>query len=247
MREASFGGLPTALIHTEGLPDRRYITTAGPKNLLSVVPDSMESAIESAYQALREGFRVVAIDTLSATEPLCDKALGVGDFVPFASRKAAFHGLSLLREEAIKRDSLVIVVNQLRVAVNDLVPKPRSSFEGTINKLCAVRIRTLREQTRNEYGKLAYLKVRFNIYRSLVCPPSDRAYGFLFNQEGFNRGFELMRALLANNTLSQAGAYLKSPDGSSLGPGYLEAAKQIENEFNKYWRYYNGGSQSNDP
>jgi hypothetical protein len=235
------------LIHTEGLPDKTYLTKAGPQELLSIVPDSAEAAIESAYSALKEGCKVVTIDTLSAAEPLCDKRLDVGEFVPYASRRAAFHGLSFLKEEASKREALLLVVNQLRVPVKDLVPRPCSAFEGTINRLCTVRIRTLREQTRNEYGKLAYLKVRFNIYRSLVCPPSDRAYGFLFNQQGFRRGFELMRALLTNNILEQTGAYLKSPDGISLGPGYLEAANQIEENFNKYWRYYDGRSQSDNP
>jgi hypothetical protein len=247
MREASIGGLPTALIHTEGLPDKTYLTKAGPAELLSVVPDSAEAVIEAAYSALIAGVKVVTIDTLSAVEPLCDKILNVGEYVPFAARKVAFHGLSMLREKALSKGALVLVVNQLRTPVNDLVPKPCSSFEGTINKLCAVRIRTLREQTRNEYGKLAYLRVRFNIYRSIVCPPSDRAYGFLFDQQGFRRGFELMRALLTNNILEQTGAYLKAPDGTSLGPGYLEAANQIEENFNKYWRYYDGRSQSDNP
>jgi len=207
----------------------------------------MEASIESTYSLLKGGAKVVVIDSLSSTEPLCDQSLGVEDRVPYAERKAAYHGLSFLREEALKREALVMVVNQLRIPVRALVPKPCSALEGTINRLCSVRIRTEREQTRNEYGSLAYLRVRFNIYRSMVCPPNSSACGFLFNQRGFVRGFELMRVLLSNNILEQAGAYLKDPDGISLGPGYLEAAGQIEENFNKYWRYYDGGSEGDHP
>ena len=184
------------------------------------------------------------VDKLSlpsaSTEPLCDQRLGVDERVPFAERKAAYHGLSFLREEALKRGALILVINQLRVPVRDLVPKPSSALEGTINRLCSVRIRTEREKTRNEYGSLAYLRVRFNIFRSMVCPPNNKSCGFLFNQRGFSRGFELMRVLLSSNILEQAGSYLRDPDGVSLGPGHIEAAEQIEKNFTKYWRYYNG-------
>jgi len=240
MREASVGGLPTALIHTEAFPSSGYIQAAGPKDLIAVIPNSMESAIESAYTLLDEGAMVITIDSLSSTEPLCDQRLGVDERVPFAERKAAYHGLSFLREEALKRGALILVVNQLRVPVRDLVPKPSSALEGTINRLCSVRIRTEREKTRNEYGSLAYLRVRFNIFRSMVCPPNSKSCGFLFSQRGFSRGFELMRVLLSSNILEQAGSYLRDPDGVSLGPGHIEAAEQIEKNFTKYWRYYNG-------
>lgn len=239
MREASLRGLPTSLIHTEGYPDKGYIRRSGPSECLVSVPDSLESAIESAHVSLLSGFAVVVIDSLSAVESICDKNQFVGDRVPFAARKAVYHGLSSLRQTAIKSNALVLVINQLRTPVKDLVPKPCSAFEGTINSLCSVRLRTVRETTRNEYGKLAYLKVRFEIFRSLVSPPSDRAYGFLFNQKGFRREFELMRELLSSNKLEQRGAFLVDPDQNTLGPGYLEAANQINKNFEHYWRIYN--------
>ena len=246
MREASIGGFPTALIHSESFPDPTYTKSAGPHECLSIIPNSLESAIEAAYSSLQNGVKIVTIDSLSSIEPLCDQKLSVKDRVPFAVRRAAYHGLSYLREEALKREALVLVINQLRTPVQALVPRPCSALEGTINNLCSVRVKTRREKTRNEYGKLAYLRVRFDIFRSLVCPPSDRACGFLFNQKGFRRGFELMRVLLSSNIFEQTGSYLKRPDGISLGPGYLEAANQIEENFAKYWRYYDGGSQSDD-
>ena len=244
MREAHKKGLPTALVHTEGFPDTQYIRNAGPPECLVSVPSSAEASIESAYSSLLSGFKIVVIDTLSAAEPVCDRYQVVGDRTPFAHKKLAFHGLSVLREEALLRDALVIVVNQLRTPVKALVPKPCSSFEGTINKLCSTRLKTIREQTRTEYGKLAYIKVRFEVFRSLGSPPGDSAFGFLFNQLGFRREFELMRLLLSRNIFKKSGSYIVGPDGVSLGPGYMEAADQIKEDFEHYWRYYDGRSQS---
>ena len=244
MREASLKGLPVSLVHTEGYPDKGYIRRCGLSECMVSVPNSLESAIESAHISLLSGFTVVVIDSLSAAESICDTRQFVGDRVPFAARKAVFHGLSVLREEALKRNALVVVVNQLRTPVKDLVPKPCSSFEGTINNLCSVRLRTVRETTRNEYGKLAYLKVRFEIFRSLISPPTDRAYGFLFNQVGFKKEFELMRVLLSNNILDQRGGFLVGPDSETLGPGYLGAAEQIKDNFEHYWRIYNDRGKS---
>lgn len=246
MREASLRGLPTSLIHTEGYPDKGYIRRSGPSECLVSVPNSIEAAIESAHVSLLNGFTVVVIDSLSAAETICDKNQFVGDRVPFAARKAVYHGMSALREEALKRGALVLAVNQLRTPVKDLVPKPCSSFEGTINNLCSVRLRTVRETTRNEYGELAYLKVRFEIFRSLVSPPCDRAYGFLFNQKGFRRDFELMRVLLSSNILDQRGPFLIGPDDETLGPGFIGAAEQIQNNFEHYWRIYHDRSQSSN-
>ena len=56
-----------------------------------------------------------------------------------------------------------------------------------------------------------------------------------------------MRSLLSLNIIEKRGAYLIDPDGKSLGPGYLESAEQIKNNFDHYWRFYDGRSQSDNP
>lgn len=246
MREASLRGLPTSLIHTEGYPDKGYILRSGPSECMVSIPNSIEAAIEAAHLSLLNGCAVVVIDSLSAAETICDINQFVGDRVPFAARKAIYHGMSVLRREAVRRGSSLIIINQLRTPVKDLVPKPCSAFEGTVNDLCAVRLKTVRETTRNEYGELAYIKVRFEIFKSLVSLPCEKAYGFLFNQIGFKRHFELMRVLLSSNILDQRGAFLIGPDNETLGPGFIGAADQIKNNFEHYWRIYNDRGQSSN-
>jgi len=244
MREASIDGLPTALVYTEGLPDKTYFGTAGPDSCVVATPRFGEAAIEAAFSFLRGGAKVVVIDSLTNLGTYTERDYPVGAREPYGLKKMAYHGLSVLREEAHDREALVLVTSQLRVPIGALVPTPGSSFEGTINNICETRIMNRRAQIRTEYGELAYAKIEFSIFRSLGAPPGSKAYGFIFNQKGFDRNFELLRALIANDTLRQSGAYFTDPDGNNLGPGYYEAAEQVGQNFNNYWRRLYG-SQSN--
>lgn len=235
MREASLRGLPTSIIHSECRPDKEYIKSCGVDECIAVVPMHMEACFEAAYQLMKSGVRVIVIDSLTGLECLVDHDnLVVGDAVRFAKTKCVYHGLSALKEAAIKYKSLIIVVSQLRTPIGSLNPTPTSSFHKIIGNLTTTRIQTFREETRNEYGELAYIKVRFKIKKSLKSPPNTEAWGFLFNRRGFDPGFELLRELLHKCIAKPAGSYFRMPDGETLGPGYLEAAMEI----NKHLKHY---------
>ena len=242
MREASIDGLPTVLIYTDGLPDKVYFSQAGPSDCVVVTPRFGEAAIEAAFSALRGGAKVVVIDSLTNLGTFTERNYPVGSREPYGHKKLIYHGLSILREEALKREALVLTTSQLRIPIGALVLTPVSSSEGVINRLCSTRIRVRRSKMRTEYGELAYVKMEFSVFRSLSSPPGNKTYGFVFNQRGFDRSFELLRALIANDLIHQSGAYFTDPEGNNIGPGYYEAAKQIEQQFNKYWRLY--GSRS---
>ena len=247
MREASLDGHPTALVYTEGLPDKVYFTAAGPDDCIVATPRFGEAGIEAAFSALVNGAKVIVIDSLSNLETFTELGYIVGSREPYAQKKLIFHGLSALREEAIEREALVLVTSQLRVPIGALVPTPVSSFEGIINNICSTRIRSRKEQIRTEYGELAYAKIEFSIFRSLSVPPGGKAYGFIFNQRGFDRDFELLRALIANDLLQQSGAYFVDPEGQTIGPGYTEAAEQVGKNFNSYWRRLYGSQSDSEP
>jgi len=247
MREASIDGHPTALVYTEGLPDKVYFSDAGPTDCVVVSPRFGEAAIEAAFSALVHGAKVVVIDSISNLETFTELNYAVGSREPYAQKKLVFHGLSTLREEAIAKEALVLVTSQLRVPIGALVPTPVSSFEGVLNNICDTRVRNRRDQIRTEYGELAYAKIEFSVFRSLSAPPGSNAYGFIFNQKGFDRNFELLRALIASDTLRQSGAYFVDPEGNNLGPGYYEAAEQVGQNFNSYWRRLYGSQSDSEP
>ena len=95
---------------------------------------------------------------------------------------------------------------------------------------------------RTEFGILAYVQIRFKVIRSTLAPPNKESFGFIFNQRGFDRGFELLRGLLSIGHLEKAGAYFKDPDGETIGPGYDEASNQVTNNFDHYRRIYENHS-----
>jgi recombination protein RecA len=244
MREASLRGLPTALIFTEGLPDKEYIMVAGPTDCAVCVPDDAESGMEAAISFIRHGAKVVAIDTATGLNPKRERDLLVGGRIPYEQKRIVYEGTSILRDEAAKRNALVVFVNQIRTNIGVVSPGPRSSLHSVLNQFCKVRIRARRHKTRNEFGKLAYIKTEFKVVKSTTSPPSAIAYGFIFDGKGIDRNFELLRALEASGVLLKAGAYWKLPDGNNIGPGFLKATNYIETNFDELRRLYDG-SQSN--
>ena len=240
MREASLRGLPTSLIQSDGYPDAEYIKGCGVGNCVTVVPTHLESAFFAAHKLITSGVKVVVIDTLTNLECSLDyENLLVGERVKYAKSESVIGGLEILRELAKDRKALVIVVNQLRTPIGNLNPKPTSALHKIMGKLTSTRIQTFRESERNEYGELYYAKIRFLIKKSVKSPPRAEAWGFLFNERGFDPGFELLRHLLYTGKLESAGSYFRLPDGSTIGPGYEEAAKQI-NENLESWRVTHG-------
>lgn len=239
MREASLRGLPTALVQSECLPDRQYMNNCGVHDCVSVVPLSLEAAFESAYKLIAGGVKVVVFDSLTGFE--CDVDYRnpiVGERAKYAKSECIYQGLELLHGFARENKALVVVVNQLRTPIGSLNPKPTSAYNRILKQFSSTRIRTYRESARNEYGVLAYVKVRFHVVKSIKSPPNKKAWGFLFNQRGFDPGFELLRECLSNDIAKSAGAYFRMPDGSTVGPGYIEAAQQINQNLYEYRRDY---------
>lgn len=239
MREASIRGLPVSLIQSECFPDRHYINNCGVDDCINVNPMYLEAAFKAAYQLIAGGVKVVAIDSITGFECYVDhNNLIVGDSVRYAKTRCVYHGLELLNEEARKRKALILAVNQLRTPIGNLNPKPTSAFYKVMGDVTTTRIRTGREETRNEYGELLYAKIRFDIKKSLKSPPNGRAWGFLFNKRGFDPGFELLRQLIESRSIEPAGSYFRLPNGKTLGPGYMEAALEINKDLDSYRRFY---------
>ncbi len=228
MREASTRGLPTSIIHSECYPDKDYMKSCGVYDTVSVIPTYLETAFEATQKLLRKGVKVVVIDSLTGFECYEDfKNLNVGERVRFAKSACIIDGLEEINPLAKRLGSTVIVTNQLRTPIGNLNPKPTSAFHKIMGGLSACRIQTFREEARNEFGELAYIKVRFHIKKCLKSPPNRKAWGFLFNRRGFDPGFELLREMINTGFVEPAGSYFRLPDGSTLGPGYLEASLQM--------------------
>ena len=227
MREADRKGFPTALIYTEGIPDTGWIEVAGPRQCAIVTPYFAEAGLDAAYSALAHGAKVVVIDSLTALEPIDEQHLQVGTRIPSAQFNLVKGGMRALRSKARELGSLVLVTNQLRTPLKDLVKRPTSALGKAIHRSCDVRIRADRAEMRTEYGEFGYLKTKLTIKKSLHRPPGGEAHAFIF-PNGINRNFELLRALIDEGILVKRGAYFMDEGIRSFGPGYKEAAEKLE-------------------
>jgi len=238
MREASIGGLPTAIIYTDGLPDKTYFSAAGPEQCAAITPYTGEAALFSVVSAIENGAKVVVLDNGTNLMVSNETNMWVGE-TDYPQRARLVGGaVESIREIAKEYGALFIIINQVRVNPRAIVSKPKSSFDRIIRSYCDTRLFLRRDKTKNEYGELAYVKVGIKVKKSLVSPPNAEAFGFIFKDTGFDRRFELLRAMLGVGALEKAGAYFKGPAGTMLGPGYFQAAIQIGNSFEEYWRTY---------
>lgn len=239
MREASIAGLPFSLIHSECYPDEKYIKNCGVPDCLSVIPAHLEAAFKATRSLISRGVKLVVIDSLTGLECLEDfNNHNVGERARFAKSKSVLLGLGELYDYARSNNALIVVTNQLRTPIGSINPKPTSALHRVIGQVTNTRIQTYKEQVRNEYGELAYAKILFRIKKSLKSPPNVDAWGFLFNQRGFDPGFELVREFINQGYLVSAGAYFRLPDGSTVGPGYEKAALQVNQKLSHYRSMY---------
>lgn len=239
MREASLRGLPFSLIHSECYPDKEYILNCGVTDCVSVIPTHLEAAFSAARILLRNKVPLIVIDSLTGFECAEDaNNYNVGERARFAKSLSVLEGLGELYDEARKNKALIVVTNQLRTPIGSLNPKPTSALRRVIGQVTNTRIQTFKEQIRNEYGELAYAKIRFHVKKSLKSPPNRKAWGFLFNQRGFDPGFELLRDLLQKGLIELAGSYFRLPDGTTIGPGYETAAIEINQKLTDFRSYY---------
>ena len=245
LREVSLRGLPSVVVQSECLPDKAYIRKCGVEHCISVVPMYLEAAVEAVSKALDSGVKVVLVDSVTGFESEADfNNLLVGERVKYAKFIASKEGLELLNQKAIEKRALVLAVNQLRTPIGSFNPTPTSALHRIMKNVSTTRIQTFREEARTEYGELSYVKVRFHVRKSTKSPPNQKAWGFLFNQKGFDPGFELLREMISTGFLEQAGAYFRLPDGSTIGPGYLEAAATINTNLDT-WRTSYGSYSKN--
>ena len=127
IREASSRGLPTSIIHSDGMPDRDYISSCGAGDSLIVVPAHIEATVRAAVRMLEGGVKVIAIDNLSVMECSADlKVRDVGERVKSACYEALTTGLAEIAEVSKKNNAVVLIVNQIRTPIGSLNPKPTS-------------------------------------------------------------------------------------------------------------------------
>lgn len=231
-REAFLEGSPTVFINQESRASPDYIRSHV-SSCVYAAPRHGEAAIETAYQALRAGAKVVVIDTTDAIVPLSELELAVGSRTPLAQKRLIYHGFKVLSEECKRQDSIVVATSQVRVNPKEVRPKPKSSFSSIFRRLSDAVLRVQRGPSRFDYGATTYVDIEVRVDRLLGHPPYGTTESRLWSGIGFDRGYELLHALLKVGAVKRAGPFFKG-SGISLGPGYDKARKSINSDYSRY-------------
>ena len=233
MREAERQGLATGLIHMDGLPDPVWVHNAGPAHCLVPRAQTGEEAFDSAYHMLRNGVRVLVIDSLAGMTPLITHHASFTDDVWNVQRKLIHHGLSLLRSEAKARGALVILLNQVR---HTLVEGRKSYLHDTVSALVDHRIMLWRDSLESAFGTLKKLDVRMQV-EFIQRRTSDLVSDYvLWPADGVWPERELLEFLTAEEVLTRHHTWWATPaQEKKIGPGFDGACAHIARHYDYYY------------
>jgi len=247
LREAEAMGMPTAIVHSDGMVDPVYFTGAGPSDSVVIIPTTGEAAFESVVRSIRMGVKVVLVDNMTNFYP---RVGTIGDTLLdrnfYAQNKFLGRGLARLRLVVPRHKALVLVITQVRDRLTRGYGKPVSTSESTMALGCDTRLYLKRERVRNEYGELTYVVIGMKVAKLLGSPPLGEASGFIFNRTGFNRNFELLRALLDAGLFVQTGPWIRSHKGQLIGLGYVESTNWVKTNYDTCLEVLHAGNDTND-
>lgn len=236
-REAGMAGLPCALISMQGSPDTQFIRTAGHPDVLVVQCTTGESALHAVHTCLNRGVKVVILDSIANVRPGREDDMPMGEWDTAAPRML-FHGLHLIQREAWRRDSLVLLTNEIR-AQQGRGRQTIPAHDRVLEDVTDMRIRLARQETHMQFGEVDWVEVGLHVTRTATSLPGFRTTFRLCGSTGVDRNRELLEALVDNGTFVRTGTYWKGL-GDMLGPGYAKASQQIGQRYQHYREALNG-------
>lgn len=236
-REAGMAGLPCVLISMQGSPDTDFVRTAGHPDVMVVQCSTGESALHAVHTCLKRGVKIVVLDSIANVRPSREDQLPLGEW-DTSSTHMLFHGLHLIQREAWKRDSVVLLTNEIR-ALQGKGRKTVPTYDRLLNEVTDLRIRLARKETHMQFGEVDRVEVGLTVTRSSTQLPGLHTTFRLFGARGVDRDRELLEALIQRDVFVRTGAYWKGL-GDMLGPGYQRAAEQIGQRYQHYREVLDG-------
>jgi len=230
-RESFYQNNPVLFINMENTAGPDFIRATIP-NCLYTKPLCGEAAIDAAYAAIRSGVKVIIIDSSDAMIPRIELFSLVGEREYSAQARLLFHGMDVLREEAKRYGCCVIVTSQIRYNLAVGNKKLQSSFAKVFRNIADCRLKLSKVRSKSEYGATKYTVINVEVKKLIHAPPLRSENIYLWTGKGFDRNYELLRALEQAGIAVRGGAYFKVK-GFTLGPGYDEATKQIQQHYNR--------------
>lgn len=241
---------PVAYIDMEQALDSRYMESIGiDLNRLSIAqPDSAEEALMELDTCIREGYKLVIVDSVAALVPQAEIDGDVGDSHMGLTARLMGQSLRRLAPLVNRQQAIVLFINQIRVKFGIMFGNPNVSPGGKALKFYAAyrlelhsprkgakKIKTLDNigvERTLEVGKMVTVKV----VKNKVFPPFRSADVFINYGKGIDHIDDVIRLLKSINLFDDEGLFIpcKNKKYSAIGikkildePGVQKDIKDI--------------------
>ena len=235
-------GGTAAFIDAEHALDPGYAQKLGvdTANLLISQPDTGEQALEIADMLVRSGsVDIVVIDSVAALTPKAEIEGEMGDSHMGLQARLMSQALRKLTGNIKRTNTLVILINQIRMKIGVMFGNPETTTGGNALKFYAsVRIDIRRTGSIKKGEEVIGSETRVKVVKNKVAPPFRQAEFDILYGEGISREGEIIDLGVATRQIEKSGAWY-SWNGEKIGQGkdnareylreHADIAREIEN------------------
>ena len=232
-----------AFIDAEHALDATYAQKLGinMSDLLVSQPDTGEQALEICDALVRSGaVDLIVIDSVAALTPKAEIEGDMGDSLPGLQARLMSQALRKLTGSINRTNTLVILINQIRMKIGVMFGNPETTTGGNALKFySSVRLDIRRTGSIKSGDEVVGNETRVKVVKNKIAPPFKEAHFDILYGEGTSREGEILDLGADNKVVEKAGAWY-SYNGERIGQGkdnarnYLkerpELAREIENK-----------------
>jgi len=235
--EAQKAGGTCAFIDMEHSIDMDYAVALGvdQSRLILSQPDSAEQALEIIDELTRSGeVTVIVLDSVAALVPQAEIEGDMGDQHMGLQARLMSQACRKLNSVAMKTDTLLLFLNQIRMKIGVLYGSPEVVSGGNALKFyTSQRLDIRRKDILGPDGAKYGNTTRFKVVKNKVAPPFRIAEVDIIYGTGIDKGMDLLRVGMEKGVIERGGAWFSYGD-LSLGQGEKNAAATITNNTELY-------------
>ena len=220
--EAQKKGGVCAFVDAEHALDTIYAKKLGVnlEDLLISQPDTGEQALEITDTLVRSGaVDVLVIDSVAALTPRAEIEGEMGDSQPGLQARLMSQALRKLTASISRSNTMVIVINQIRMKIGVMYGSPETTTGGNALKFYAsVRLDIRRIGSIKERDEVVGNQTRVKVVKNKVAPPFKQVEFDIMYGEGVSKFGELIDLGVKAGVVEKSGAWF-SYDSTRLGQG----------------------------
>ena len=215
------GGI-CAFIDAEHALDPVYARKLGANidELLISQPDTGEQALEICDTLVRSGaVDVLVVDSVAALVPRAELEGEMGESLPGLQARLMSQALRKLTASINKSNTMVIVINQIRMKIGVMYGSPETTTGGNALKFYAsVRLDIRRIGAIKERDEVVGNTTRVKVVKNKLAPPFKQVEFDIMYGEGVSKMGEILDLGVKAGIVEKSGAWF-SYDSQRLGQG----------------------------